>query len=41
MLPEKCDSDNINILEGNIGAIDQDMKVLKDILGGLLSKYNK
>ena len=37
---EKSELDKINILEGKIEIIDQDMKELKEMLGGFLSKYN-
>ena len=37
---EKSELNKINILEGKIEIIDQDMKELKEMLGGFLSKYN-
>ena len=36
----KSESDKINILEGKIEVIGQDIKELKEMLGGFLSKYN-
>ena len=37
---EKNELDKINIIEGKIEVIGQDMKELKEMLGGFLSKYN-